>query len=153
MATPHPSSDSPLVSVIVPARNEEASLAQCLESLVSQTGVSFEIVVVDDASTDRTRQIAESFSQVHTIDAPPLPPGWTGKNNALAAGAKAARGKWLLFTDADTVHHAGSLARSLEEAKERTPLCGWRGWQRLAGPGCHILDTNLRESTSARFLE
>ncbi len=119
MATPHPSSDSPLVSVIVPARNEEASLAQCLESLVSQTGVSFEIVVVDDASTDRTRQIAESFSQVHTIDAPPLPPGWTGKNNALAAGAKAARGKWLLFTDADTVHHAGSLARSLEEAKER----------------------------------
>jgi len=119
MATPHPSSDSPLVSVIVPARNEEASLAQCLESLVSQTGVSFEIVVVDDASTDRTRQIAESFSQVHTIDAPPLPPAWTGKNNALAAGAKAARGKWLLFTDADTVHHAGSLARSLEEAKER----------------------------------
>src|SRR2546421_12184184 len=119
MATPHPSSDSPLVSVIVPARNEEASLTQCLESLVSQTGVSFEIVVVDDASTDRTRQIAESFSQVHTIDAAPMPPGWPGKNNALATGAKAARGKWLLFTDADTVHHAGSLARSLEEVEER----------------------------------
>ena len=119
MATPHPASDPPQVSVIVPARNEEASLAQCLESLVSQTGVSFEIIVVDDASTDRTRQIAESFSQVHIIDAPPLPPGWTGKNNALAAGATAARGKWLLFTDADTVHHAGSLARSLEEAEER----------------------------------
>jgi len=119
MATPHPSSDPPLVSVIVPARNEEASLAQCLESLVSQAGVSFEIIVVDDASTDRTRQIAESFSQVHIIDAPPLPPEWTGKNNALAAGAKAARGKWLLFTDADTVHHAGSLARSLEEVEER----------------------------------
>ena len=117
MATPHPSSDPPLVSVIVPARNEEASLAQCLESLVSQAGVSFEIIVVDDASTDRTRQIAESFSQVHIIDAPPLPPEWTGKNNALAAGAKAARGKWLLFTDADTVHHAGSLARSLEEVE------------------------------------
>jgi glycosyltransferase involved in cell wall biosynthesis len=119
MATPHPSSDPPLVSVIVPARNEEASLAQCLESLVSQAGVSFEIIVVDDASTDRTRQIAKSFSRVHIIDVPPLPPGWTGKNNALAAGAKAARGKWLLFTDADTVHHAGSLARSLEEAEER----------------------------------
>jgi len=118
MATPHPASDLPLVSVIVPARNEEASLAQCLESLVSQTGASFEVIVVDDASTDRTRQIAESFSQVHIIDAPPLPPGWTGKNNALAAGAKAARGKWLLFTDADTVHHAGSLARSLEEVEE-----------------------------------
>lgn len=119
MATPHPSSDPPLVSVIVPARNEEASLAQCLESLVAQTGVSFEIIVVDDASTDRTRQIAESFPQVHVVDAPPLPPEWTGKNNALAAGAKVARGKWLLFTDADTVHHAGSLARSLQEAEER----------------------------------
>jgi glycosyltransferase involved in cell wall biosynthesis len=119
MATPHPSSDPTLVSVIVPARNEEAGLAQCLESLVSQTGVSFEIIVIDDASTDRTRQIAESFSQVHIIDAPPLPPEWTGKNNALAAGAKAARGNWLLFTDADTVHHAGSLARSLEEVEER----------------------------------
>src|SRR5882724_5422860 len=119
METPHPSSDPPLVSVIVPARNEEASLAQCLESLVSQTGVSFEIIVVDDASTDRTRQIAKSFSYVHIIDAPPLPPGWTGKNNALAAGAKSARGKWLLFTDADTVHRAGSLASSLQEAEER----------------------------------
>jgi len=105
--------------VIVPARNEEASLAQCLESLVSQAGVSFEIIVVDDASTDRTRQIAKSFSYVHIIDAPPLPPGWTGKNNALAAGAKSARGKWLLFTDADTVHRAGSLASSLQEAEER----------------------------------
>ena len=119
MATPHPSSDSPLASVIVPARNEEASLAQCLGSLVSQAGVAFEIIVVDDASTDGTRQIAESFSQVHIIDSPPLPPAWTGKNNALAAGAKAARGKWLLFTDADTVHHPGSLARSLKDAEER----------------------------------
>jgi hypothetical protein len=108
-----------MVSVIVPARNEEASLALCLESLVSQTGVTFEIIVVDDGSADRTRQIARSFPRVHVIDAPPLPAGWTGKNSALAEGAKSALGKWLLFTDADTVHHPGSLARSLAEAEQR----------------------------------
>src|SRR6478672_1565009 len=107
MATPYPSSDSLLVSVVVPARNEEASLAHCLESLVSQTGLKFEIIVVDDDSTDRTRHIAQSFPQVRVVDAPPLPPGWTGKNNALRAGAKAAHGIWLLFTDADPVHQSG----------------------------------------------
>lgn len=112
--------DTPLLSVIIPARNEEASLAQCLESLVSQTGVTFEIIVVDDGSIDRTRQIALSFPQVQVVDAPPLPPGWTGKNNALVAGAKTARGKWLLFTDADTFHHPGSLARSLSEAEQHS---------------------------------
>ena len=120
MTTPHPSSDPPLVSVIVPARNEEANLAQCLQSLVSQTGVSFEIIVVDDASTDRTRQIAQSFPQVRVVGAPPLPHGWTGKNHALAAGAKVAQGKWLLFTDADTIHHPGSLARSIAEAEQHS---------------------------------
>ena len=118
MATPHPPSDPPLVSVIIPARNEEASLPTCLDSLVSQGGVIFEVIVVDDASADRTRQIAESFPGVHVVDAPPLPSGWTGKNNALAAGAKTARGQWLLFTDADTVHRPGSLVRSLAEAEQ-----------------------------------
>jgi glycosyltransferase involved in cell wall biosynthesis len=123
-----------MVSVIIPARNEEASLAQCLESLVSQTGLSFEIMVVDDASTDGTRQIAQSFSQVQVVDAPPLPPGWTGKNNALAEGAKAAQGKWLLFTDADTVHHPGSLARSVSEAEQhRAALLSYSPAQEVHG--------------------
>jgi len=107
------------VSVIVPARNEEACLEDCLRSLVSQTGVDFEIIVVDDASTDRTHEIAQSFPRVRVIQAGSLPPGWSGKNNALVAGAKEARGDWLLFTDADTVHHPGSLARSLAEAQRR----------------------------------
>jgi glycosyltransferase involved in cell wall biosynthesis len=112
----------PEVSVVVPARNEEASLAACLESLVSQTGVSFEIIVVDDHSTDRTREIAESFAangmgNVRIIDAGPLPDHWTGKNNAVTTGARAARGEWFLFTDADTVHLPGSLARAIFEAE------------------------------------
>ena len=107
------------VSVIVPARNEEACLGACLQSLLSQRGLTFEIKVVDDHSTDRTREIASSFSSelVRVIDAPPLPAGWTGKNNAVSAGAGAARGEWLLFTDADTIHLPGSLARAVDEAK------------------------------------
>jgi glycosyltransferase involved in cell wall biosynthesis len=107
----------PEVSIIIPARNEEASLASCLESLLAQTDVVFEIIVVNDHSTDRTRAIASSFPNVKVMDAPSLPPCWTGKNNALIAGAAQARGEWLLFTDADTVHLSGSLARALKEAK------------------------------------
>ncbi len=121
----------PEVSMIVPARNEEANLADCLQSLTAQTGVAFEIIVVDDASTDRTREIAENFAGVRVISPDPLPVVgtrnmWTGKNNALVAGAKHARARWLLFTDADTVHLPGSLARALEEARsERADLLSY----------------------------
>ncbi|HWZ81611.1 MAG TPA: glycosyltransferase family 2 protein [Terriglobales bacterium] len=106
------------VSIIVPARNEEVCLGDCLRSLVSQTGITFEIILVDDQSTDRTRSIAESFSAVRVISPGPLPANWTGKNNAVGAGARVARGKWLLFTDADTVHLPGSLAQAVIEAQE-----------------------------------
>ena len=105
------------VSVIVPARNEEVTLASCLRSLLGQAGVSYEVIVVDDDSTDRTREIAESFS-VQLIGADPLPSGWSGKCNACWAGAKVAQGKWLLFTDADTRHTPQSIASGLREAEE-----------------------------------
>lgn len=104
--------------MIIPARNEEASLRSCLESLTTQTGVNFEIIVIDDHSTDRTRDIAKAFTNVRVIEAGPLPSGWTGKNNAVATGARGARGEWLLFTDADTIHLPGSLARALAEAQD-----------------------------------
>jgi glycosyltransferase involved in cell wall biosynthesis len=126
-----PQVSSPEVSIIVPARNEEASLGACLESLTAQTGVTFEIIVVDDASTDRTREIAQGFAGVRVLFPRPLHEDgagktWTGKNNAMIAGAKAASGQWLLFTDADTVHLPGSLARALEEAKkERADLLSY----------------------------
>ncbi len=107
-----------VVSIIVPARNEEACLGTCLESLIAQTGIALEIIVVDDDSTDRTAEIARSFRGAHGIEAGPLPDNWTGKNNAMAAGAKIAKGKWLLFTDADTVHKPGSLARAVAEAEQ-----------------------------------
>jgi glycosyltransferase involved in cell wall biosynthesis len=108
----------PEVSIIVPARNEEANLGSCLESLVAQQDVEFEIIVVNDHSTDRTRGIAESFPKLRVIEAGPLPPGLTGKNNAVITGARESRGEWLLFTDADTVHLPGSLARALHEARQ-----------------------------------
>ena len=106
------------VSVIVPARNEEPNLARCLCSLIGQQGVSYELIVVDDHSTDRTREIARSFP-VQVIEADPLPEGWSGKCNACWTGARAATGKWLLFTDADTRHTPESIAVGWREAEQR----------------------------------
>lgn len=77
------------------------------------------MIVVDDGSSDRTREIALSFPLIRVVEAGPLPEGWTGKNHAMAAGVREARGAWLLFTDADTVHAPGSLARSMWEARQR----------------------------------
>ena len=110
---------APVVSVIVPARNEEVSLADCLHSLATQQRIDFEIIVVDDHSTDRTREIAESFSSknIRVIEADPFQRGWTGKNNAVTTGVRAAHGDWLLFTDADTIHLPGSLANAVAEAQ------------------------------------
>jgi glycosyltransferase involved in cell wall biosynthesis len=110
------------LTVIIPARNEEASLAACLASLVSQSeelfklGRDWELIVVDDHSTDRTAEIARSFAGVTVLQAPRLEPGWTGKNNAIWTAAQRARGRWLLFTDADTIHEPGNLHRALHEA-------------------------------------
>ncbi len=120
MVAPETVTSGPRVSVIVPARNEEACLGLCLESLTGQTGVNFEVIVVNDGSTDRTREIAESFPGVRVVDAEAPPPGWAGKTNAMAAGARVAGGEWLLFTDADTVHRPGSLARAVGEAKQHS---------------------------------
>ncbi|HEV2472714.1 MAG TPA: glycosyltransferase family 2 protein [Chthonomonadales bacterium] len=111
------------LTVIVPARNEEAGLDACLRSLVAQSddaftlGRDWELVMVDDHSTDRTAEIARSFAGVTVLEAPKLEAGWTGKNNAVWSAARKARGRWLLFTDADTVHEPGDLQRAIHEAK------------------------------------
>jgi glycosyltransferase involved in cell wall biosynthesis len=107
------------VHVIVPARNEEDCIGRCLESLVSQQSIAFQITVVDDGSTDRTRAIAEAFAQVRVLSAAEPAPGVMGKCNALITGASGSTTKWLLFTDADTVHYPGSLAAAVKEAEER----------------------------------
>jgi len=127
------------VDVIIPARNEEDCLGQCLESLVAQQGISFQITVVDDESTDRTRAIAESFPGVRVLTAGELKPGMTGKVNALVLGAAGRSAEWLLFTDADTFHYPGSLAASVQEAESRkvallsySPEQETRAWWELA---------------------
>lgn len=125
---------TPHVSVIVPARNEQDTLERCLRSIVEQEGVRFELLVVDDGSTDRTREIIDFFTGVkecpfvgknpwlagvRAFEArSPIPDGWTGKANAIWTAVNRARGEWLLFTDADTFHEKGSLARAVAEAQQ-----------------------------------
>ncbi len=113
-------SDPGKVSVIVPARNEEANIERVLRSLAGQQSVR-EILVVDDNSSDRTAEIARALKEeiptLRTLRVDSLPEGWLGKNYAVALGAREAAGDWLLFTDADTEHLPGSLAATLEIAE------------------------------------
>jgi Glycosyl transferase family 2 len=108
-----------LVSVIIPARNEQVSIARAVESVAGQPEVG-EIIVVNDQSTDQTGEILTTLAQripklkVLAIDH--LPSGWVGKNYAASIGAAAASGDWLLFTDADTYHLLGSVGRGLADA-------------------------------------
>ena len=107
------------VHIVVPARNEADCLGRCLASLVSQKGIAFTVTVVDDGSTDSTRAIANSFPGVLVLSASEPAPGVSGKCNALIGGSRGTTAKWLLFTDADTFHHPGSLAAAVAEAEDR----------------------------------
>jgi chlorobactene glucosyltransferase len=106
-----------LISVLVPARNEERSIGACLASLSTQTVPRLEIIAVDDGSTDRTPAIladaARRDQRVRVLRIESPPPGWTGKSFALDSGVALARGSWLCFTDADTVHAPESIARAV----------------------------------------
>lgn len=111
------------LTVIVPARNEQDCLPACLQSLTAQSeaifelGKDWELIVVDDQSTDRTAEIARGVAGVRLMQAEKPEPGWTGKANAIWKAARQARGRWLLFTDADTIHEPGSLRRAMHEAE------------------------------------
>jgi glycosyltransferase involved in cell wall biosynthesis len=110
-----------LISAIIPARNEEASIARAVESVAAQPEVG-ELIVINEQSTDQTGAIladlAARIPKLKVISTNELPAGWTGKNYAVCRGAAVARGDWLLFTDADTCHLPGSAGRALASAAE-----------------------------------
>jgi glycosyltransferase involved in cell wall biosynthesis len=110
---------TPLISAIIPARNEEASILRAVESVAAQPEIG-EVIVVDDQSSDGTaeilRELASRIPKLRVLETRGLPAGWTGKNYAVSLGAALAQGEWLLFTDADTVHCLGSARRALTDA-------------------------------------
>ncbi|MDX6766656.1 MAG: glycosyltransferase family 2 protein [Candidatus Methylacidiphilales bacterium] len=116
-----PSSEVPLVSILVPARNEAGRIGPCLESLLHQDWPRWEILVLDDRSDDGTAEVVAAFSarepRIRCISGTALPPGWTGKAWACHQLAEQAAGEFLLFTDADTRHETGSLASAMGEVE------------------------------------
>lgn len=119
-----PTAPAGRVSVIVAARNEEADLPGCLDSLLRQDYSDLEIWVVDGHSTDATRAIALARApRIRLLDEPPLPEGWVGKSWACDVGARAATGDYLLFTDADVRYHPAAVRTTLAWAqRERADL-------------------------------
>ena len=114
----------PFVSIIVPARNEEFNIRRCVQSLLEQDYGHYEVVVVDDGSTDHTAELLDELTQTHPHGdrlwvlrlRDGLPPGWAGKPHAIHRGVQEANGNWFLFTDADTWHAPNSLRSALKQA-------------------------------------
>lgn len=108
----------PRVSILIPARNEAATISKCVTSLLNQEYLDLEVIVLDDGSTDGTSQQLDALARVypnlkvlHEDDDPPA--GWTGKSYACHRLAEHATGEWLLFTDADTLHASTSIAQGI----------------------------------------
>jgi chlorobactene glucosyltransferase len=122
-----------MVTVIVPARNEEKNIRLCLENLLKQDYPHLQILVVNDRSTDRTEALLQELqiplvtapntiahpARAAYLNAPEPPPDWTGKNAAIHAAIPWAKGKWLLFTDADTQHEPESISSAMAYMKDR----------------------------------
>ncbi len=115
--------DPPLITAIIPAKDEEQSLPDCLRSVCAQDYPNLEILVVDDRSGDATpviaRQFAEADARVRVITIENLPDGWTGKTHALQVAADSARGEWFWFLDADTRHEPANLSIVMEYARNQ----------------------------------
>jgi hypothetical protein len=114
-------SDSPLVSVCIPARNEERNIAAVVRGALANQGVSLEVLVHDDQSTDQTPVILAALcaedARVRSVPVQPLPAGWNGKQWGCERMGQEARGEWLLFTDADVRITPDCLERAVAEAK------------------------------------
>ncbi len=113
---------APLISICVPARNEERNIRACVENLLAQNYPNFEVIVLDDRSTDKTleilHQLAAQNKRLKVIRGSDLPVGWTGKPYALYQASSAARGDWLCFVDADTFLSHATLSACYAKAVE-----------------------------------
>ncbi|HET9066494.1 MAG TPA: glycosyltransferase [Gemmatimonadales bacterium] len=139
------------ISVIVPARNESATIDTVLHSVLASTHQAFEIIVVDDRSTDDTadqvRRLAGTDPRLRLVPGAPLPTGWFGKPWACHQGAAVATGEFLLFTDADTTHHPELLSHAvgglLAEQADLLTLTSHQQcqsfWERLVMPQIWLL--------------
>jgi chlorobactene glucosyltransferase len=143
-ADPRP--DPPLVSVIVPARNERIHIEGCLRAALATNHPSLEVIVIDDHSDDGTgdlaRAIAADDSRVRVLENPQLPRGWFGKPWACTTGAGAARGLYLCFTDADARHGPELVSRAIRAMQDAPfdmlSVIGYQElgsfWERVAQP-------------------
>ena len=117
-----PPSNAPLVSICIPARNEERNIRACVEAILKQDYPNFEVIVLDDRSTDATpsilADIASKDSRLCPISGSDLPPGWAGKPHALYQASASARGEWLCFVDADTFLSPETLSSCYAKAIE-----------------------------------
>jgi glycosyltransferase involved in cell wall biosynthesis len=123
---PKPNHPRPRVSFIVPARNEKEHIAQTLRQLLALDYDNYEVIAVDDRSTDRTREVmdgiartAQATSRLRVIHVDSLPLGWMGKPHAMWTGANHAIGDWLLFTDADVLFRPDVLNRAVAYAESQ----------------------------------
>ncbi len=116
--------NEPMVSIIVPMRNEERNARQCIEGLMCQKYRNFEVIVVDDRSEDSTLAILKEFASKHTafklVEGTPTPEGWIGKNHALWQGVREAKGDWILFVDADTISENFMLPSAIKFVEDNS---------------------------------
>ena len=115
-----PEGETPLISIIVPARDEERNIRRCVEALLAQSYPNFELIVLDDRSTDATPKILTELAgrdpRLHTLHGKKLPKDWAGKPHALYQAVREAHGDWLCFVDADTFATPEALAAVYNEA-------------------------------------
>jgi hypothetical protein len=147
--TPEPADGRPAMSVLIPARNEERNIADAVAAILASQGVELDLVVLDDASTDRTAAILVAIAdpRLRVAGAPPLPAGWSGKQHACAALAGLARHELMVFVDADVrlapdalVRMAGFMQRNPAGLASGFPRQVTRSWsEALLLPLIHFL--------------
>jgi chlorobactene glucosyltransferase len=146
----------PLVSVIVPARNEAPNIERCVRSILSTTYPRLELLVIDDSSTDGTAELARKAAdrdrRARIVTNAALPEGWFGKQWACTTGAKIANGDILQFTDADTVHSPDLVTRSVNAIERtRADLFSVAGRQELGGFWERVIQPQIFSILSMRY--